>query len=149
VRSDTICCNAAPHRRQKKQRELEVALILLKLHGDAGRASRVIGLLLMRRHGVEKCDVIYSACMTAAKETTLKEVGEMLTHVVKHMATKDDLAAVETRLDHRIDKLDSKIDRLDTKLTKFEENEIDKRLQLEVRVSTIEKHLGIDKKIAA
>ena len=31
----------------------------------------------------------------------------------------------------------------------FEENEIDKRLQLEVRASHIEKHLGIDKKIAA
>ena len=81
----------------------------------------------------------------AAKKTALNELGDMLAHVVKHMATKDDLAAVETRLDRRIDKLDSKIDRLDTKLTKFEENEIDKRLQLEVRVSHIEKHLGIDK----
>ena len=85
----------------------------------------------------------------AAKKTTLNELGDMLTHVVKHMATKDDLAAVETRLDRRIDKLDTKIDgvesnlaakidRLDTKLTKFEENEIDKRLQLEVRVAAIE-----------
>ena len=27
-----------------------------------------------------------------AKKTTLKEVGEMLTHVVKHMATKDEMA---------------------------------------------------------
>jgi hypothetical protein len=78
----------------------------------------------------------------APKKTTLKEIGEMLAHVVKHMATKDDLAAVETRLDRRIEKLD-------TKLTKFEEREIDKRLQLEVRVSAIEKHLGLDKKIAA
>jgi hypothetical protein len=88
----------------------------------------------------------------APKKTTLNELGDMLTHVVKHMATKDDIA----RLDTRIDKLDvkiervgsnlaAKIDRLDTKLTKFEENEIDKRLQLEVRVSHIEKHLGIDK----
>jgi dynactin complex subunit len=84
-----------------------------------------------------------------SKKTTLNELGDMLTHVVKHMATKDDLAAVETRLDRRIDKLDAKIDRLDTKLSKFEENEIDKRLQLEVRVSAIKKHLGIDKKIAA
>jgi hypothetical protein len=84
-------------------------------------------------------------CMTAAKETTLREVGEMLTHVVEHMATKEDVA----RLDRRIDGLDAKIDRIDVKLTKFEENEIDKRLQLEVRVSAIEKHLGIDKKIAA
>jgi hypothetical protein len=78
----------------------------------------------------------------APKKTTLKEIGEMLAHVVKHMATKDDLAAVETRLDRRIEKLD-------TKLTKFEEREIDKRLQLEVRVSAIEKHLGLEKKIAA
>jgi hypothetical protein len=92
--------------------------------------------------------VVYSPHM-AAKKTTLNELGDMLTHVVKHMATKDDLAAVETRLDRRIDKLDAKIDRLDVKLTKFEENEIDKRLQLEVRVAAIEKHLGINKKIAA
>jgi hypothetical protein len=42
-----------------------------------------------------------------------------------------------------------KLDRVDTKLTKFEEREIDKRLQLDVRVSAIEKHLGLDKKIAA
>jgi hypothetical protein len=81
----------------------------------------------------------------AAKETTLKEIGEMLEHVVKNMATKDDIA----RLVGRIDKLDAKIDRLDTKVTKFEEREIDKRKQLEVRVTTIEKHLGFDKKIAA
>jgi dynactin complex subunit len=92
--------------------------------------------------------VLYFSDM-APKKITLKEIGEMLAHVVKHMATKDDLAAVETRLDHRIDKLDTKLDRLDTKLTKFEEHEIDKRLQLEVRVSAIEKHRGLDKKIAA
>jgi dynactin complex subunit len=85
----------------------------------------------------------------APKKITLKEIGEMLAHVVKHMATKDDLAASETRLDRRIDKLDGKLDRVGTELTKFEEHEIDKRLQLEVRVSAIEKHLGLDKKIAA
>jgi hypothetical protein len=54
------------------------------------------------------------------------------------MATKDDLAATETRLDRRIEKLD-------TKLTKFEEHEIGKRKQLEVRVTAIEKRLGLDK----
>jgi chaperonin cofactor prefoldin len=80
----------------------------------------------------------------------------MLGYVVKHMATKDDLAAVEARLDkridkleHRLDRVEAKIDRLDTKLSKFEESEIDKRMQLEVRVAAIEKHLGLDKKIAA
>ena len=30
-----------------------------------------------------------------AKKTTLKEIGDMLTHVVKHMATKDDIANVQ------------------------------------------------------
>ena len=34
-----------------------------------------------------------------AKETTLREVGEMLTHVVEHMATKDDVARIDTRID--------------------------------------------------
>jgi hypothetical protein len=56
--------------------------------------------------------------------------GALAPSLRKEMATKDD------------------INRLDTKLTKFEEREIDKRLQLEVRVSAIEKHLGLDKKIA-
>jgi hypothetical protein len=62
-------------------------------------------------------------------------------------------ASIAASLDAKIDSVESnlvaKINRLDTKLTKFEENEIDKRLQLEVRVSHIEKHIGIDKKISA
>ena len=83
----------------------------------------------------------------AAKKTTLNELGNMLAHVVKHMATKDDIARLDTGIDKLDTKIDSvvsnlaaKIDHLDTKLTKFGENEIDKRLQLEVRVSRIEKH---------
>ena len=69
-------------------------------------------------------------------------VAEDIADIKSKMATKTDLAALEMRLDHRIDKLDGK-------LGKFEEHEIDKRLQLEVRVSAIEKHLDLDKKIAA
>jgi hypothetical protein len=39
--------------------------------------------------------------MSAAKETTLKELGEMLSHVVDHMATKGDIGALnETLADH-------------------------------------------------
>jgi hypothetical protein len=72
-------------------------------------------------------------------------VADDIADIKNKMATKDDLTAVETR----IDKFDGKLDRVDTKLTKFEEREIDKRLQLEVRLSAIEKHLGLDKKIAA
>src|ERR1700693_1211511 len=80
-----------------------------------------------REHSSAPTAMVYFPRM-APKETTLKEIGEILAYVVKHMATKDDIA----RLDKRIDKLDAKLDRLDTKLTKFEEHEIDKRLQLEV-----------------
>ena len=84
----------------------------------------------------------------APKKTTLKELGDMLAHVVKHMATKHDIAAVKSTLadhtkilnDHTRDLAVIKRD-LSTNL--------DKRLQLEVRVSAIEKHLGLDKKIAA
>jgi len=32
------------------------------------------------------------------KETTLNEIGEMLAHVVKHMATKDDIAEVRKEM---------------------------------------------------
>jgi septation ring formation regulator EzrA len=103
--------------------------------------------------------------MTAGKETTLNEVGEMLTHVVEHMATKEDVA----RLDLRLDKVEIRLTSVDTRLTSIEselrsigrelddlsekyENvsgfrkEIDHALE---RVAAIEKHLGIDKKIAA
>jgi hypothetical protein len=38
----------------------------------------------------------------AAKKTTLKELGEMLAHVVKHMVTKDDLAEAVEKLRARI-----------------------------------------------
>jgi hypothetical protein len=92
--------------------------------------------------------VVYFRRM-APKKTTLKEIGEMLAHVVKHMATKDDIARLDAKIDSVESNLAGKINRLDTKLTKFEEHEIDKRKQLEVRVTAIEKHLGLDKKIAA
>jgi hypothetical protein len=33
-----------------------------------------------------------------AKKTTLNEIGEMLAHVVKHMATKDDIAEIRKEM---------------------------------------------------
>jgi hypothetical protein len=48
--------------------------------------------------------VVYFPSM-APKKTTLKEIGEILAYVVKHMATKDDIA--------RLDKLDAKTDSVD------------------------------------
>jgi len=96
-----------------------------------------------------------------AKKTTLESLAKLVTTGFaaadkKFAALAEDIAAVEKRLDKTDAKIESvesnlagKIDHLGTKLTKFEESEIDKRKQLEVRVAAIEKHLGIDKKIAA
>ena len=91
--------------------------------------------------------LISKAAASADKKFTA--LAEDIAEIRKDMVTKDDLAATESRLNGRIDTLDATVTRLDTKLTKFEESEIDKRKQLEVRVAVIEKHLGIDKKIAA
>jgi len=33
-----------------------------------------------------------------AKKTTLNEIGEMLAHVVKHMATKDDITDIRKEM---------------------------------------------------
>jgi predicted nuclease with TOPRIM domain len=120
--------------------------------------------------------VINSPHMTAAKETTLNEVGEMLTPVVTHMATREDVAKLDTGIDdlrtemidqfEHVDKqFEATHDRLreisaenaviHRRVERLEElgasnagfaEEIDHLL---ARVAEIEKHLGIDKKIAA
>ena len=105
----------------------------------------------------------------AAKETTLTEIGEMLTHVVEHMATKDDVADIKTEMMEQFEHVDKQFHALDGRLRdmaneiavihrrveRLEElgasnagfaKEIDHLL---MRVAEIEKHLGIDKKIAA
>jgi hypothetical protein len=41
--------------------------------------------------------VVHCPHMTA-KETTLKEVGEMFGHVVEHMATKEEVADIKTEM---------------------------------------------------
>jgi hypothetical protein len=71
-------------------------------------------------------------------------VADDITDIKSKMATKDDIADLRKEMATKDD-----IKRLDTRLSKFEEREIDKRLQLEVRVSAVEKRLGLDKKIAA
>jgi hypothetical protein len=69
-------------------------------------------------------------------------VAEDISDIKTKMVTKDAITDLRREMATKDD-----IHRLETKLTKFEEHEIDKRLQLEVRVSAIEKHLGLDKKI--
>jgi chromosome segregation ATPase len=112
-------------------------------------------------------------CRLTAKETTLSEISEMLTYVVEHMATKDDLPTLRSELksDLASVKTEVKTDiaalsaqgasiELDLKSIRRQLNdiadkvdnmmefrkEIDHALE---RIAAIEKHLGITRKIAA
>ena len=86
-----------------------------------------------------------------AKETTLRELGEMLAHIVERMATKDDIASLAGQLTSMERELKTIRRDLDDLREKAENvlgfrKEIDHALE---RIAAIEKHLGIDKKIAA
>src|SRR4051794_40570011 len=99
----------------------------------------------------------------AAKETTLNELGEMLGHVLEHMATKEDIASLRTELKGDIAKLDARVVKLDERVAAIErelssirryldelaakvENVIGYRKEIDhalERIAAIEKHLGI------
>lgn len=108
-----------------------------------------------------------------AKKTTLEELGEMLSHVVKHMATKDDLEKVDTKLmsfqtetaenfrsfreetaenfrevKAEIADLRRVVEALQARVGNTEgySKEIDHAL---ARIARIEKHLGIEPQMAA
>jgi hypothetical protein len=80
------------------------------------------------------------------KKTTLKELGEMLAHVVKHMATKEDIADINIKMVTK-DDLAEAVEKLDDRLTAVESkiggihNRIDdealKRGNLETRVRSL------------
>ena len=94
-----------------------------------------------------------------AKETALNEIGEMLEHVVKHMATKDDVretihAEVPGIVRDQSKGIRSEVASIRRDLDRLSESvanmvgyrkEIDHALE---RITAIEKQLGI-KKIAA
>jgi hypothetical protein len=85
-----------------------------------------------------------------AKKMTLNELGAMVEHVVKHMATKEDLENLATKED--VAELKATLDEHTRDLTQIKSDvatNLDHRLKLEVRVTKIEKHLGLDKNIAA
>jgi K+/H+ antiporter YhaU regulatory subunit KhtT len=92
-----------------------------------------------------------------AKKTTLNEIGSMLSHVVKHMATKEDIANVRKEMATKNDIAGIMEELADIKrrLKDVEaavedhaghSKEIDHALE---RIAAIERHLGITKKIAA
>jgi peptidoglycan hydrolase CwlO-like protein len=85
------------------------------------------------------------------KKTTINELGDMLTHVVQHMATKDDIANLGgqlTSVERELKSIRRDLDDLREKVENVSgfQKEIDHALE---RIAAIEKHLGLDKKIAA
>ena len=74
------------------------------------------------------------------KKTTLKEVGDMLVHVVKHMATKEDLKDLRKDLKGDIKDLRGDIGKLDHRVATVET-----RLQaVEGKVSGIDRRLDVE-----
>ena len=105
----------------------------------------------------------------AAKETTITELGETLRFIVQNMATKDDvaelkaeIASVKTELKSDIVALGYQVASIERDLKQIRRDlyelsdvvgniagyrkEIDHALE---RIAAIEKHLGIERKIAA
>jgi len=95
----------------------------------------------------------------AGKETTLKELGEMLTHIVDHMATKEDVRAI---VREELEPVEARLTSIESELRSIRRDLIDLREKVEnvigfqkeidhalERIAAIEKHLGINKKIAA
>ncbi len=94
-----------------------------------------------------------------AKKITLKEVGQMLEHVIKHMATKQDITDLAITYiipqGEQLASIEAELKTLRAELGKLTNQvanivgyrkEIDNALE---RIAKIEKHLGINKKIAA
>ena len=67
-----------------------------------------------------------------AKETTLNEIGEMLANVVKHMATKDDIAEVRRELKGDIVRVSEQVASIETQLRDM------KHTKLHARVADLE-----------
>jgi hypothetical protein len=87
--------------------------------------------------GMEKDDAEeIKDIINSALETHLGSVHEEISDL--RTEVKKDLSELEERLTGKIDKIDAK-------LGAFENNEIDKRLQLEVRVTSVEKRLRLSK----
>ena len=89
-----------------------------------------------------------------AKEISNQEIGEMLTYIVQNMATKDDIAEIHGILDEHTAILDEhtrilgnhdrRFDDIENKvvlMSKDLERNLDKRMQLEVRVVRLEKEV--------
>ena len=70
-----------------------------------------------------------------AKETTLNEIREMLAHVVKHIATKDDIAEVHRELKGDIVRVSEQVTSIETQLRGM------KHTKLQSRVADLEEEV--------
>ena len=70
-----------------------------------------------------------------AKETTLNEIGEMLAHVVKHMATKDDITEVRRELKGDIVRVSEQVASIETQLRDMQ------HVKLQSRVADLEEEV--------
>ena len=72
-----------------------------------------------------------------AKETTLNEIGEMLAHVIKHMATKDDIADIRRDMatKDQIIALHTQVNSIETQLRRM------KHVKLQSRVADLEEEV--------
>ena len=69
------------------------------------------------------------------KKTTLDEIGDMLAHVVKHMATKDDIADLRTELKGDIVAVATQVNAIETQLRDMKHTKLQSRVaDLEERV---------------
>ena len=85
------------------------------------------GKAVARRDIKHLAAMSYTAAM--AKRTTLKEIGDMLAHVVKHMATKDDIAELRTELKGDIAAVHTQVNSIERQL---------RETKTEIRLADIE-----------
>ena len=75
-------------------------------------------------------------------------MGEMLSYIVENMATKEDVADIRREMATKVDlreseeRVSARVERVESKLGAFENNEVDRRKQLEVRVTRIEEKIA-------
>ena len=58
----------------------------------------------------------HATILHMAKKTTLKEIGDMLAHVVKHMATKEDIADLRRELKADIARVQEQVTSIEAEL---------------------------------
>ena len=82
----------------------------------------------------ERCTAICATSDSAynnpmAKKITLKEIGDMLAHVVKHMATKDDIAELKHELKGDVARVQDQVNSIEAQL---------RETKIEVRLGKLE-----------